>query len=96
MAGGNWTYMNDLKQTLIDLGISQGEFAKLVGVSRVTVGWWCNARHQPNKWTRPVVDRVLERLESARADGSLAALDTLANSTERLELLRALTLSQPA
>jgi len=88
--------MNKIKQTLKDTGVSQGEFGHLVGVSRVTVGWWCNDRHLPSKWIKPTVDKVLARLSAALADGSLVPLQDCSSSAERLELLNAVILSDPA
>jgi DNA-binding XRE family transcriptional regulator len=88
--------MNKIKQTLKDAGISQGEFGHLVGVSRVTVGWWCNDRHEPSKWIRPTVDRVLAGLTAAMHDGTLAALESCSSSAERLDLLRDMIASDPA
>lgn len=66
-------------------GLSQGEFGKLVGVSRVTVNYWCRDQNPktPNKFVAPKVTRLLGALEAAVGAGALPLPDDL-DRTERL------------
>jgi transcriptional regulator with XRE-family HTH domain len=51
-------------------GVSQADFASLVGVSRVTVNLWCNGK-RPGKF---LVDRVHRLLDAVRKAGELGKL----------------------
>lgn len=58
--------------SLIDrAGVSQGQFAQLVGVSRITVNTWVKARFKPRGSIRVRVIKLLSLLEAAITDGRL-------------------------
>lgn len=79
----------DVRQELQDLGVFQGEFANLVGVSRVTVGHWCRGV-TPSKFARVAAERILDILTQARDTGELDALADCNTAAERREFLEAL------
>lgn len=45
--------------------VTQGEFAQLCGVSRVTVNWWVNGKVTPNRFVVDKVERELARIRAA-------------------------------
>lgn len=51
-------------------GLTQGEFAHLVGVSRVTVNLWCNGK-SPSKFLFEKIERVLNAITKAHDAGAL-------------------------
>ena len=51
--------------------VPQGEFAKLCGVSRITVHLWCKGGHQPNRFIAPKVRLELQRIGNAVARKNL-------------------------
>ena len=52
-------------------GITQQQFADLVGVSRVTVYTWMHARFKPRPSMRLRIERVLSLLQRAVTEGRL-------------------------
>lgn len=52
-------------------GLTQSQFAELVGVSRVTVNTWSQGRFRPQQRIRPRVIRALKLLEAAVENGTL-------------------------
>lgn len=50
---------------LFDAGITQGEFAQIVGVSRVTVNMWSKGKTIPNRFRERKIQRVLAAVKSA-------------------------------
>lgn len=54
-----------------DAKLTQGEFAKLLGVSRVTVNMWVMGHHRPHKIVEGRVAKSLDLLARAVSDGSL-------------------------
>lgn len=79
----------DVRKELQSLGIFQGEFANLVGVSRVTVGHWCRGV-KPSKFAGAVAKNMLDILKRAQADGSLADIENCNTAAERREFLETL------
>lgn len=51
--------------------MTQGEFADLVGVSRVTVNQWVRGKMRPHRYTSAKIGAMLEHLESAAEFGEL-------------------------
>lgn len=82
----------DVRQELKNLGVFQGEFAHLVGVSRVTVGHWCRGV-KPSKFASAVAVRMLDILKQAQEDGSLAGIEDCNTAAERREFLEMLVQS---
>ncbi len=81
--------MKNLKKTLAEYGLTQGEFAALVGVSRMTVNKWCaDNPSSPSVHIAPKVERVLERLKKLHVGRRLPSAPM--PSTARLERLRTL------
>ena len=76
-------------------GVSQGQFGRLCGVSRITVNTWANGARAPAKHRLQRVSDVLDMLSRATSSGLLpvpmrsrldltqSVLDTLANSRNR-------------
>jgi len=56
--------------TLTEAGVSQGDFAYLCGVSRVTVNLWIKG-NPPNRFLRDKVLDILSYIQRAVAGGSL-------------------------
>jgi transcriptional regulator with XRE-family HTH domain len=52
----------NLKSLLADVGLTQAEFATISGMSRVTIGKWCNNKAKPNKHVADHIDDIIERL----------------------------------
>lgn len=52
-------------------GVTQGQFASLVGVSRVTVNTWVNGRFHPRGHARDTVIRLVKLLHEAHEAGTL-------------------------
>ncbi len=52
-------------------GLTQGEFAELIGVSRNTVNLWMNGPRRPHFLLRRRVDKALELLKKAVDDARL-------------------------
>jgi transcriptional regulator with XRE-family HTH domain len=50
---------------LIKAGISQGEFAKLVGSSRVMVNYWIHGKAEPHPVVRDRVEGLLQQIAQA-------------------------------
>ncbi len=55
--------LQNLRTRLALVGVRQGDFAALVGVSRVTVGKWCSGRTKPSRHVAEKAAAVLSRLE---------------------------------
>lgn len=54
--------------TLIDkAGIKQGEFGKLVNVTRVTVNLWVRDKMKPCRFIKPHVETLLNNIQTALA-----------------------------
>jgi transcriptional regulator with XRE-family HTH domain len=52
-------------------GITQQQFADLVGVSRVTVYTWLHERFKPRPAMRKRIERAIHLLQQATTDGRL-------------------------
>ena len=52
-------------------GITQAQFAELIGVSRITVNTWVRKRFTPHPTLRPRVTEALKKLREAVREGSL-------------------------
>ena len=55
-------------------GVTQGQFAKLVGVSRITVNTWVKGHFQPRPVVRHRVSTALRLIAKAIEAGSLPAV----------------------
>jgi DNA-binding XRE family transcriptional regulator len=62
--------------TIKAAGLTQGEFAHLCDVSRVTTNLWVKGRMGPNKFLKQRVADTLAALAAAVADGRLPLKDT--------------------
>lgn len=67
-------------------GLTTGDFAKIAGVSRVTVSLWVNGHALPHKLHSGLIDRLLQALEVEVDIGSLP-LQGVARD-ERLQAIR--------
>lgn len=67
-------------------GLTTGDFAKIAGVSRVTVSLWVNGHALPHKLHSGLIDRLLHALEVEVDIGSLP-LQGVARD-ERLQAIR--------
>lgn len=56
-------------------GITQGEFAKLLKVSRVTVSGWVTQKMGVHEMRKPRVVRLLQVIAQATKDGALPLRD---------------------
>lgn len=52
-------------------GLSQQQFAELVGVTRVTVNTWFTGRHRPSPYYRQRVQAALKAIQSMVKDKQL-------------------------
>lgn len=68
---------------IANAGLTQAQFASLVGVSRVTVNTWIKGHYRPGNAVRGRVIRALELIKQAFADGKLPI-----NATIQDELLQ--------
>lgn len=57
-------------------GITQGEFAQLLKVSRVSVSSWITNKMGVHEMRKPRVVRLLKVIEQATADGKFPLRDT--------------------
>lgn len=55
-------------------GVTQGQFAKLVGVSRITVNTWVKGHFQPRPTIRHRVAQALKLIAKAIESGKLPAV----------------------
>lgn len=61
-----------MKFTILEkAGLSQREFADLVGVSRITVNTWVTGKHQPADHVRPRVLAAIKHLTAMVRDKQL-------------------------
>jgi DNA-binding XRE family transcriptional regulator len=60
-------------------GMTQGEFAALCGISRVTTNLWVRGKMQPHRYTKAKIVLLLEYLESAIRFGDLPLSDSVAS-----------------
>ncbi len=72
-------------------GLTQAEFAKLVGVSRVTVNTWVRGKMHPHHFISDKVDAALARLRKATRAGTLPLRGT--RRSDRLALISAVVLA---
>lgn len=70
-------------ETLKAAKITQGEFALIVGVSRVTVNHWMNGKRAPNGVTGKQVNAMLRLIERA-VERNLFPLNNGIEKTTRL------------
>lgn len=63
--------MNRINEVLAEKGLTQKEFAKLVGVEQQTVSVWCSNKGQP----------TVERLFEIAAALNVAVADLIENAT---------------
>lgn len=68
--------------------ITQGEFAALLKVSRVTVSQWINGTMGVHEMRKPRVQRLLQVLDKATKDEKLPLRDTPRG--ERLDAIKAI------
>ena len=77
-----------IKETLKSARVSASDAARLVGVSRVTMGYWVNERRAPSN---PVLikrlNNLLERLQAATERGDLPIKPRPSDTAERLRIL---------
>jgi transcriptional regulator with XRE-family HTH domain len=64
-----------------DAGISQQQFASLVGVSRITINTWVTGRFTPRPTLRHRVRKALAALEDAVERGELPIYHEVPNAT---------------
>lgn len=82
---------------MIDFGplktsqVTQGEFAALLKVSRVTVSGWITNKMGIHEMRKPRVVRLLKVIEQAVADGRLPLRDT--PRAKRFELIKRILVS---
>lgn len=67
--------MNEYTAALKEAKISQGEFAKVCGVSRVTVNSWCKGRGKVHALLTNKVGIILKAIKLATAEGDLPMRD---------------------
>ena len=56
---------------IAEAGLTQQDFADLLGVSRVSVNYWCNGKVEPHQWIKDDVGALLARLREAVNAGRL-------------------------
>lgn len=74
---------------LAKAGLTQTQFAEIVGVSRVTVNTWMSGKHRPAPHTRPRVAMALKQISAMVRDKQLP-LNRNAFLKEQKAKLRAL------
>lgn len=72
-------------------GLTQGEFAKLCGVSRVTANMWLNQKMKPHRLLRVAVAKRLEILDEAVAVGDLPLAKTVPRTDRERRIYTILT-----
>jgi transcriptional regulator with XRE-family HTH domain len=72
-------------------GVSQGEFAVLCGVSRVTVNLWVNGRSTPHRYLVPHVTTVLDSIAAAFDAHRLPIPGHIKKGSAHLSAVRAAT-----
>lgn len=70
-------------------GLSNDQFAQLVGVSRITVSSWVNQRSSPRPRLRAHVVRALQLLSQAVAEGALPVPPRTAAIADHIERIAA-------
>lgn len=55
--------------TAIEAGLTQGELARAIGVSRVTINLWLNGKMKPHRYNAANIAASLEILGKAIAQG---------------------------
>jgi DNA-binding transcriptional regulator YiaG len=68
-APGEWT-PGQIKQVREDLGVSQGELAKRMGVRQATVSDWETGKQSPSPMARRLLDRIAGSGETGEEEGS--------------------------
>jgi transcriptional regulator with XRE-family HTH domain len=70
-------------------GLSQGQFAELVGTARVTVNLWVRGKYSPRKPMDRRVKRALDLLQKAIDEGTLPVqkVDHRAQMKARLDTI---------
>ena len=53
----------EIKDLRVKMGLSQPEFAQLVGASVTTVSRWENGHQSPSRITRKLLDTIAERAD---------------------------------
>lgn len=76
-----------MKETLERGGLRVTEFAKVIGVNRVTASTWVNGRFQPHIFIRPKVEKVLALIDRAVEMGALPLDESIARS-DRMAMLK--------
>lgn len=80
--------MKNLQKTLLEFGVTQAEFAQLVGISRMTVNKWCTERASPSIHLAEKAERVIARLKKLHIGRRLPSAPMAGQ--DRLERLRRL------
>lgn len=70
--------------TIARSGMTQGEFAQLVGVSRPTANMWVTGKMHPHRYTNAKIALVLEHLQSAIKHGALPLEKGVADRVARV------------
>lgn len=79
----------NIKETLQRGGIRITEFAKIVGVNRVTVSTWVNGHFLPHTFIRPKVEKLLGAVNAAVKAKTLPLPDDPTQTrTERLKEIK--------
>jgi DNA-binding XRE family transcriptional regulator len=72
---------------LIKAGVSQGEFGKLVGVSRQTINHWIHGTAEPHPVVRDRLEDLLKRITEA-IDADVLPLQITVPRRDRVDKLR--------
>lgn len=73
-------------------GLSQLEFARLTGVSRVTTNMWVGGKMHPHRYITSRIKQVVDALESAVVAKQLPLSESVA-PTKRLSAIKAAVLA---
>lgn len=83
----------NVKETLERGGLKVTEFAKILGVNRVTVSTWVNGRWNPHHLLMAKVAAMLQTVEWAVQDGTLPVPDDRSVSrADRIKMLKSVLL----
>lgn len=79
----------NIKETLQRGEVRITEFAKIVGVNRVTVSTWVNGHFEPHNFIRPKVEKLLQAIDIA-VDRELlpVAHDPAITKTDRIKAIK--------
>jgi DNA-binding transcriptional regulator YiaG len=64
---------DEIKAWRNDHGLTQEELAREVGVSWSTIAKWEGGQRSPNRFTLPLLERAIQRIEKRAGKGMAAA-----------------------